>query len=770
MGKFKSFFKKNGKTMLKYLGLFLVMLILTRATIVGKISPFGYSYCFALILLQVNAIFVAISHILTSIIFNLSLEGLIIYCVSASAMLLLFLLFKIIKRQVNLVSTLAFSILSQAGYVYFNISSPTQILVTIAMIVVGILFVYICNQTLGAIFYRGISSRFTLDEMVCFAIFSVAFFSGISNLYISYVNLTPAIVVFLILVVSRCFSKTSVIYLSALAGIGSAFCVGNVVSTAVFVVFGVLAVALSNHNRFFAPVLIVASDVVFGMFLNVYPYYNIFTLLPTLIVCAIYLCLPSKLFNFVRGFSYSYEGSLANEYIISGQKSETKQRLEKIGQLFKQMQVAYRNLSIGEIDRVKASEALADDVIGRHCATCPNFAFCQQNDEIKRSIQLLFAFGFEKKRVTLIDASNKLTTTCSGLGSLIEEVNQSLSSYFEFENEIKNDDGGKMLVSKHLGSTGDIINEVAVKLTSEKKLNSKFSMQILDELTINRIVASEVLVLEDEAGIWQIIMVVRNSDVTSPQIVESLRSVLKLNFALVSQKMSRLAGWSILVFEPAPKYKVQIGFSARAKNSVSGDTYSFLNLGSNKYLFALSDGMGHGARANKISSSALNLVEGFYRSGFSTQTIISSVNQLLLPRADDNFACLDACIVDIFSGTADFVKMGSSASLIKQKNTIKTIIGESLPIGMVQKVKASINKVILTDQDIIIISSDGVVDAFSSVEEYANYVNNERVINVQMLADSILEEAVARVKSAGEEPIKDDDMSVIAVKVVANFQ
>ena len=169
--------------------------------------------------------------------------------------------------------------------------------------------------------------------------------------------------------------------------------------------------------------------------------------------------------------------------------------------------------------------------------------------------------------------------------------------------------------------------------------------------------------------------------------------------------------------------------------------------------------MGHGKRAREIASVALALVENFYKSGFKSETIISSVNNILLSANEENFTTVDACIVDLSSGTADFVKLGASASIIKSKDTCRVVSFDNLPLGIIEGAQARAQKFVLKSQDIIVLATDGVVDTFDSVEDFSNFVNNERVINVQMLADTILEEAVSRDRESR------DDKSVIALKV-----
>lgn len=756
-----NFFAKYKKEIIIYCVIFLSLLIFNRASIVSTIAPFGFSLAFALVLLRKNAFILAIMHFVTYFIFNISLSGFVIAISTISVLILLFLIFKILKKPINLTCTLIFACLSQAGYIYYNISSMQAIFATTLSLVIGMMFIYICYSSLGALLNRGIQSRLTLDENICLGIFIIALFSGLSGLYIFDANITSGIVMLVILCTSSVLSGHTSIYISALAGLGCALYFGSVTPIAVYVAYGLVTSCITIKKRFLAPIAIILADLCMGMFLNAYAYYSYQSLIVLLVVAIIYMSIPTKFFAYLKGFSFRYDGSLTDDFLVSGRKDILTNKLVKLSELFKQMQVAYRNLSVGELTRAEASLALSEELIKRHCSKCPQYNNCLQNEAIKNAVTRLFEFGMQKDKVSMLDANNLLTTTCVSLNAMISEVNNSLTSYFEYEKTLKNEDQGKMLIAEQLGGTADIFTELSSSCQSAQKINNLKSKELLDELTLNNIVANEIKVLEGENGVVEVIIAIRNCDVTNPLISNCLHEVFRLDFVASERRMSPLSGWSILCFQPAPRYKATIGFASSSKADVSGDTYTFTKISQAKMLFALADGMGHGKRANQISTVALSLIENFYKAGFSSQTIISSVNKILLPSNEDIFTTLDALVVDLSSATADFIKIGSSISVVKSANTSSIISCNSLPLGIVSLTKPTVQKVVLKSQDVIVLASDGVVDVFDSQEDFCNFVNNERHANVQMLAASLLEEAESRCRE------HKDDMTIITIKISA---
>lgn len=763
MKKIKLDIKIYKKKIAIYVVLFFIMLLLNRSAIIGLKVPFASALAFSLLPLNMNGFALALIYFTSSIIYGFSIDKIVIILTIVSSLLFLYLSYKICNKKVSFTMSIVSCIIGQAGYIYFHLNSSAEVVATFVVIIITVMFMYICLQTFNALLCRGLQSRFTLDESICFSIFLIAMFSGVANLYVWKINITNLIAIFILLVASKSIGNMMFIYLSALMGVGVGLALGNVTNIATYVTTAIAIMAFKDKNKLYSILSVIFLDLIFGYFFNVYAFYNYLNVISLVAVCIIYLCMPSRLFSKFHGYSYDYTGSLADEFLVTGQRELLKQKLMKTADLFNQIQSAYRNLSFGEMNREKASKVLAEEIMLKYCKKCSRYHNCMEQGNIKNSICQLFEFGLEKGKVTIIDANNLITTECKGLTGLINEVNNYVLDFFSYEKSVKDDNMNKMLIAEQFLGTSNIFKEFSNFIAGGEKINYKTSRVLKDELTINNIVVNEVMVIENENGVEKVILIVRNTDVVSENIAKSLKSVFRINLALEICKITRLAGWSLMCFSPAPRYEISVGFacSSQESNNVSGDNYSFLKLNNNRVLFAICDGMGHGERANEISSVALNLVEGFYQSGFSSDTIISSVNKILLPAGDDNFTTLDACVFNKNDATVDFIKMGSTCSVIKSQNTCKLVVQDSLPLGIMDNFNVHAKKCILQDKDIVVMASDGVVDSFSSFEEYLNYINNERVINVQMLASSILEEAESR------NNVHNDDKTVIVFKVNA---
>ena len=230
---------------------------------------------------------------------------------------------------------------------------------------------------------------------------------------------------------------------------------------------------------------------------------------------------------------------------------------------------------------------------------------------------------------------------------------------------------------------------------------------------------------------------------------------------------STIPNFAVATFVPAPKYECIFGTSGIPKygNTISGDSYSFVRLNNNKILLAVCDGMGSGDDAQKISDTTISLIENFYKADFDDDTILSSVNKLLSMEMNDNYSALDICVIDLQNALGDFVKVGAPESYIKHTDSTDKIEGVgALPIGILEEIKPSISKTLLNANDMVVICSDGIIDAFGDANKLQTFINNENILNPQELSNTILNEALRL-----SDNMPKDDMTVLCSRIFINI-
>ncbi len=214
------------------------------------------------------------------------------------------------------------------------------------------------------------------------------------------------------------------------------------------------------------------------------------------------------------------------------------------------------------------------------------------------------------------------------------------------------------------------------------------------------------------------------------------------------------------------KFVLQVGSAKITKDGseVSGDCSLQIKLADGKYLLAIADGMGSGEKARECSKIALRLVKQMLSAGFNKDESIKMINSRLnLAGNSEIYSSLDISILDLYVGKVEMLKNGACNTYIKNKKSIRKIESTSMPVGIVNNVELKSNTVDIIDGDIIVMCSDGVLEAKDDTkrEWIEDFLKNVSTNNVQKLADLILAEAVDN--SFG---IAQDDMTVIVSKIV----
>ena len=177
-------------------------------------------------------------------------------------------------------------------------------------------------------------------------------------------------------------------------------------------------------------------------------------------------------------------------------------------------------------------------------------------------------------------------------------------------------------------------------------------------------------------------------------------------------------------------------------------------------MLALSDGMGSGEYARRISDCTISLVESFYRAKMPSDTILSTVNQLLSFNREESFSCIDVATVDLDTGCADLVKIGSPLSFVLSENKIRVLESESLPLGILDSVKPTVLREALGAGDTVVLISDGITSAFSSSTDICAFMESVPCLNPQTFADELLKKAIDLCGGVAV-----DDMTVVAARI-----
>ena len=213
------------------------------------------------------------------------------------------------------------------------------------------------------------------------------------------------------------------------------------------------------------------------------------------------------------------------------------------------------------------------------------------------------------------------------------------------------------------------------------------------------------------------------------------------------------------------KYSLQIGISKVTQDgsSVSGDCSLQMKLDDGKYLLALSDGMGSGKASRESSRLTIKMLEECLSKGYDNDETINFINDAVNSKTDSEmYSTLDFAILDLFTGNVKIAKSGACNTYIKNKKNVRVVKSKTLPVGIVEKIELDTQTINVSDGDIIVMCSDGLLDENGIDKDWIEeYLKNISTTNVQKVADLVVAESIDR--NFG---IAKDDITVIIAKVV----
>lgn len=205
---------------------------------------------------------------------------------------------------------------------------------------------------------------------------------------------------------------------------------------------------------------------------------------------------------------------------------------------------------------------------------------------------------------------------------------------------------------------------------------------------------------------------------------------------------------------------------ARGESGISGDNYSLHELENGQLLMSLSDGMGYGTSACIESETIIELLEQLLDSGFDGDTALKMINSVMLMNSEEEHpATLDFGVIDLHSGVCDLVKIGAATTFVKRGKWVETIKSTSMPLGMLGDVDYDSTTKKLYDGDMIIMVSDGVIDALpyeNKDEKLGQIIMGIDCDNPNEFAKKILENAIL------DQSKLTDDMTVLVTGIWNN--
>lgn len=443
---------------------------------------------------------------------------------------------------------------------------------------------------------------------------------------------------------------------------------------------------------------------------------------------------------------------------INRERERAGEKLFRISEVFREVECAFKGMDEAA-DEAGAKKRVAAELKERLCSGCERRQKCEKSVVYTGFYKLVEA-GAVKGKVNLIDLPPAVTQNCTKPADVIHELNLLLAEYRRFMTEAENARAGRLMLADQAKGISAVLKNNAVELCREKRGAGEEERNIVRTLASCGIACPELYINGDERE-EICAVIVGFADLNA--MLAALWRATGERFQL-RNKINYGGEKACYIFCRPPRYDAVFGVASIKKSGekASGDTHSVIRINEHRFLMALSDGMGSGEYARKVSRTAISLIEAFYRAEMPEGTVLETINKLLTFSRDERFACIDICSVDLNTGGAEFVKIGSPAAIILRGGKVKVLESESLPLGILDGLRPTVAKEKLCDGDMLIFMSDGITSAFDSTPELVEFLQPLKPLNPQNLADSLLAGALKRTGGKAE-----DDMTVLCTRIFA---
>ncbi len=750
--------------LLKFFLFLLLFFVLSRAGINGVIFPFAFSMMFALVWANQKVWLVAPAYIIGSVANNFSFEGAISTLVAVIFLVVPYYIHVSIKKPMLKWELFVYAFLSQIAWLVFAILGDMEIYFAILSPVVGIFYLFIALSIFEPLLRRGLNHKLTLPEVVCGGVLLMSIASGLASCDIYGFSLLKLFVAFSLLSISQVSNSGRTMIFASLMGLGALISGNNPMHMTPFIIWGLAVISFKFANRILPASAIIVSEVLITFYFQLYYSFTVVGFMPVVVGAVIFLIVPKAFYNSLALLLSSEKERSAVKCLLNRNRDILQRRLNKLSEVFYDMNAVFRTLIKQNASESEAKEMLYEEIKSTICKNCPEYKHCHRTfSEDTRGIFLnLITISLERGKISILDLPSYLSSRCGQSARLISETNTLTKQYKSYSQLVGNIDTSKLLISDQLEGISGLMKTLAGEVDTMISMDSGREMRILDELSSNNIICTDAVVYERDARTMMTTLVVREEDVQKLKLQSIVSKICGNKMVINDVTPTERAGLVSVNLKTAPRYDCIFGLASTPKGGggESGDRHSIERLDGDKFIFAICDGMGSGQQAGKKAETTIGLIENFYKAGFESEIILSSVNRLMNLESNDIFSSIDICVVDLKDGIADFVKMGATTSYVRGEDGCKIVECSALPVGILDNAKAITKKIVLNDKDNIVLCSDGINDAFGSDGEFKDFLLTVKAHNPQEFADQILAKALSNNNGYAV-----DDMTVLVIKI-----
>ena len=233
---------------------------------------------------------------------------------------------------------------------------------------------------------------------------------------------------------------------------------------------------------------------------------------------------------------------------------------------------------------------------------------------------------------------------------------------------------------------------------------------------------------------------------------------------------------------PIPKWSnIDVMCHTTAAREVGGDFYSHHIFNDNHYVLAIGDVSGKGVSAALLMAASLSQLDSSFSLDLSPTERLAHLDKALLPYTKPRRQNCALCYVEIMTNQADIESNSNSVKLCvtnaggispyikRQDGSVEWLEVGGMPLGIGLSLEFGYEEIeaILSKNDVVILTSDGIVEAMNANRDIFGFVRLRNAIetapstNPQAILNHLLTEVI---NFTGNTDLH-DDLTIIVVQV-----
>ncbi|WP_353094407.1 stage II sporulation protein E [Tissierella praeacuta] len=742
---------------------------LARVNVFTKLTPFGFSFLASYLIMKNLSIPIFLSVVLGT----LSFQG----TKSTSYILsyvLIYAFFTLFKEERNysllktaLVSAFIFTLCRILGIVFGKTVFIYDLFIVIFEGVVAFTMTYIFSFSIPIEKING--ANFNNEKIICSFITLALTLAGIKDISIMGVAIKNLVSIIIILHLAYNYGA----FLSGVTGIvlGMVAYISHPEMPFIIGIFGItgLLAGIFKDLGIFGSVLgFLLGNGIISFYINGLG--TSFLNFKEIIIASLFFLITADKMSSKISKLFTMDLDLKKGYAEKKDEIVVK-KLNRMSDLFNNLSSTFKE-SMEEKDFNSANEvySMVDGIANNICVNCSRHEECWEKNYYRSYQNFFNLVGL----VEVNSSDNELIYSeanefCIRPREIIETIDKAVERVkLNYNWQLKLMES-RLLLSEQLEGISKAIRDMTADIYTSSTFNKEVEENLYKDLKNNRIDIKDISVVQMGEEDFEIFV-----DLNTPMsansklktmVSQSLGSpvVSDTGFNDISSKRQRFKLLKSNRFNAMTKMATM----SNSENKISGDNFTFGEI-DNIHYSALSDGMGIGRKANEESTVAISLLEKLMEANVDKDIIIKTINSVLRTKSNDEmFATLDLSFIDLYLGKLQMIKTGAPATFIKKKDRVEIINSRTLPVGILKDVDFNLYEEYIEDGDIIVMVSDGVLDANRYIEDaelwMKDIITKIDSINPQAIANEILNEASCIVSDGR------DDMTVLVTKVWKNI-